>query len=77
MIFGKKFGRLDRDAVADAGEGHVVGVGKVLATSAADVGGVMASKEPLTGSAGTGLCTSAVTCASALATSHTPQVANR
>ena len=48
MIFEKTFGRLDRDAVADAGEGHVVGQ-----------------------------CTSAVTCASALATSHTPQVANR
>jgi hypothetical protein len=27
MIFEKTLGRLDRDAVADAGEGHVVGVG--------------------------------------------------
>jgi hypothetical protein len=26
MIFEKTFGRLDRDAVADAGEGHMVGV---------------------------------------------------
>ena len=28
MIFDKTFGRLDRDAVADAGEGYVAGVGK-------------------------------------------------
>jgi hypothetical protein len=29
MIFEKTFGRLDRDAVAAAGEGHVVGVRKI------------------------------------------------
>ena len=54
MIFEKTLGRLDRDAVPMPAKVTWWESGTVLATSAADVGGEMASKEPLTGNARAG-----------------------